>query len=157
MDIDVRCAKRDELEEVNRLREMVNELHVNGRPGWFRPGFGDELKNFIYRFYDDDNNNVIIAITEGVICGFASVQYLEFAGSPYSMPRKYYHIMEFGVDEAYRRKGVATALIEYCKKDALKKGVHRIELDYWSFNEDAEKFYESVGFKVFRKYVEMYV
>ena len=157
MDIEIRPAKREELEEVNRLREMVNELHVHGRPGWFRTGFGDELKNFIYEFYDDDNNDVIVSVSEGVICGFASVQYLEHAGSPYSIPRKYYHIMEFGVDEAYRRKGVATALIEYCKKDALNKGFHRIELDYWSFNEEAEKFYEAAGFNVFRKYTEMYI
>ena len=100
MEIDVRHAKYEELEEVNRLREMVNELHVNGRPGWFRPGFGDELKNFIYEFYDGDNNDVIVAVN---------------------------------------------------------KGIHRIELDYWAFNEGAEKFYEAVGFKVFRKYTEMYV
>ena len=46
MDIEVRHAERKELEEVNRLREMVNELHVNRRPGWFRPGFGDELKDY---------------------------------------------------------------------------------------------------------------
>ena len=157
MDIEVRHAEREELKEVNRLREMVNELHVNGRPGWFRPGFGDELKNYIYEFYDGNNNDVIVAVTGGVICGFASVQLLEHAGSPYSMPRNFYHIMEFGVDEAYRRKGVATALIEYCKQDALNKGVHRIELDYWAFNEDAEKFYEAAGFKVFRKYTELYV
>ena len=32
MEIDVRHAEYKELEEVNRLREMVNELHVNGRP-----------------------------------------------------------------------------------------------------------------------------
>ena len=157
MNIEVRHAERSELEEVNRLREMVNKLHVEGRPDWFRPDFSDALKDFIYGFYDDENNDVIVAVADGVICGFASVQYIEHAGSPYSLPRKFYHIMEFGVDEAYRRKGVATALIEYCKKDALDKGVHRIELDYWSFNEDAEKFYEAAGFKVFRKYTEMYV
>ena len=157
MDIKVRYAERSELGEVNRLREMVNRLHVEGRPDWFRPDFSNELKDFIYGFYDDENNDVIVATIDGVICGFASVQYIEHGGSPYSMPKKFYHIMEFGVDEAYRRKGVATALIEFCKEDAKNRGIHRIELDYWAFNEDAEKFYEAAGFKVFRKYTEMIV
>ena len=31
MNIRVRYARRDELERVNELREMVNEVHVNGR------------------------------------------------------------------------------------------------------------------------------
>ena len=44
----VRYAKRDELECVNKMRAEVNELHVNGRPDIFRPGFRTELQQRIY-------------------------------------------------------------------------------------------------------------
>ena len=39
MEITVRYADRAELPRVNELRKMVNELHANGRPDIFRPGF----------------------------------------------------------------------------------------------------------------------
>lgn len=32
----IRYAKREELESVNKIREQVNEVHVNGRPDIFR-------------------------------------------------------------------------------------------------------------------------
>ena len=36
MSITVRIAKRNELERVIELRNMVNKIHVNGRPDVFR-------------------------------------------------------------------------------------------------------------------------
>ena len=64
-------------------------------------------------------------------------------------------LKEFGVDENFRRMGVATKLINFCKQEAKNRGVDRLELDVWEFNEGAMKFYDSVGFKTYREYKEM--
>ena len=66
-------------------------------------------------------------------------------------------IDEFGVDEAYRRQGAATAMIDYIKEYAKDKGFHRIELNMWEFNEDALTFYEAAGFSTYRRYMEMFL
>ena len=45
-------------------------------------------------------------------------------------------------------------MIAFIKADAKEKGYDRIELNMWEFNESALRFYESVGFKTYRRYLE---
>ena len=155
MTITVRPAKREELERVNELRKIVNDVHVNGRPDIFRAEFCDELKAHIYEKFDSQDSDVFAAVTDGMICGFAVVDYVHKPQSLYSNAQSYYNVVEFGVDEKYRRQGVATKLIEFMKADAAEKGFDRIELDMWEFNEGARLFYESAGFTTYRRYMEL--
>ena len=155
MPITVRPAQRDELARVNELRLQVNDLHVEGRPDIFRPGFNEELQRHVYDEFDGEDSDVLVALLDGEICGFATVQYIHRPESPYSLARSFYRVEEFGVDSAYRRRGVATALVDYMRGDARQRGFERIELDFWAFNEGAKAFYDRAGFKVYRWYMEM--
>ena len=154
-DCAVRYAERSELERINEIRSMVNELHVNGRPDIFRPGFTDELQKYIYQKFDSENSNVIAALIDGKICGFAMVEYIDRPASPYRLPQRYAVIDELGVDTAYRRRGIASAIVDFCRQEARRKGYDRIELNMWEFNESALRFYEAVGFRTFRRYLEL--
>lgn len=127
---------------------------MKGRPDIFRPGFCQELKDVVYGMWQDEDKDIIVAERDGVICGFACVEYIERPQSPYNLERKFYHVSEFGVDTAFRRQKVATELFAFMREHARKKGFGRIELDMWEFNEGALKFYESVGFCTIRRYME---
>ena len=94
---------------------------------------------------------------DGEIAGFATVEYLDKPESPYNLARKMYHVEEFGVAPQFHRKGVATALVAYMKRDAAQRGYPRIELDMWEFNQGALAFYENVGFQTYRRYMELWV
>lgn len=155
MAIEVRLARREELERVNALRRQVNDLHVAGRPGHFRPGFNAELQQHVYDQFEAENEDVLVALVGGEVAGFATVVYVHRPEGPYTLPLDYYHVNEFGVDAAFRRQGVATALVDYMKKDARQRGFNRIDLDVWSFNETAIAFYEAVGFSTYRRYMEL--
>lgn len=153
----VRYAKREELESVNKIRKQVNEVHVMGRPDLFREDGWQFIEPFVYTRFDEENSGVIVAAIEDEIVGFAVVQYIVRPESPYNKEQKYFHIEEFGVNEDHRRKGIATAMIDFVKEDARKRGFKKIELDMWEFNQDALAFYESAGLKTFRRYMESYV
>ena len=156
--IEVRPAKREELERVNDLRRMVNELHVAGRPVHFKPGFGQELQGHVYDQFDQPERfGVLVGLVDGEVAGFATVQYVRRPEGPYTLPLAFYHVEEFGVDAAHRRKGVAAALVDYMKTDARRRGFHRLDLDVWAFNDDALAFYEAVGFTTYRRYMELEV
>jgi ribosomal protein S18 acetylase RimI-like enzyme len=45
-----------------------------------------------------------------------------------------------------RRKGVARALLDKLKREALARGVTHIELDVWAFNKDAKAAFRQLGF-----------
>lgn len=155
MSIVVRSARREELERVNELRRQVNEVHVSGRPDVFRPGFGEELQKHLYDRFEAPDADVIVAVREGKILGFAIAEVISRPLSAYNLPRSFYHVEEFGVDENHRREGVGTALVDFIKQSARNRGLKKIELNMWEFNQGALRFYEQAGFQTTRRYMEL--
>lgn len=151
----VRFARQEDLGRVNELRKAVNDIHVNGRPDIFKAGFPDELRQYIDEIWAADNKEIIVAERDGDICGFACVHFVERPENPYMHARKLYEIDELGIDEKYRRQGIATELIAFIRADAKKRNFHKIELNMWEFNKGALAFYESIGFRTYRRYLEL--
>ena len=155
MEIRIRPASEADLPAVNRLRAQVNEVHVQGRPDIFKPGFGAALQNHLTVYFHSETNGVLVAEAGDQIVGFAMVAYIDRPASDYNLPRRFYHVAEFGVDPAWRRRGVASALVQSMQADARARGFHKIELDVWAFNEGALAFYEAMGFQTYRRFMEL--
>ena len=155
MTIETRAARREDLDAVQALRRQVNDLHVQGRPDFFKPGFAQVLRDRLYDFMDKDDAAVVVAVAGGYVAGFATVNIIDRPETPYRRALRFYHVDEFCVDAAFRRQGVATALVEYMKRDARSRGLDRIELDVWAFNEGALAFYDAAGFRTYRRFMEL--
>ena len=153
----IRFAKEDELERINVLRKQVNDLHVEGKPDVFKPGFSEELQNYVYYIFKDPEQKIVVADKDGEICGFAILHHIYKPENPFMKVRDFLDIDEFCVDEKHRREGIATALVEFIKNFAKEQGYHRLELNMWEFNQDALAFYEAAGFETFRRYMEMFI
>ena len=153
----VRFAKENELGRVNELRKQVNDIHVEGKPEVFKPGFGEELRDFVNVIWNDPEQEIVVAEDDGVICGFAVLHHINKPENPFMKERDFIDIDEFCVDKNHRRKGAASAMVSFIKKFAREKGFKRIELNMWEFNQDALAFYEAAGFKTFRRYMEMMI
>ncbi len=151
----VRFAEEYELNRVNELRKQVNDLHVAGKPEIFKPGFPEELREFVHSIWNDPDKAIVVAEREGEICGFAVLHHIVRPETPFMFVRDYLDVDEFGVDEAHRREGVATEMIAFIRAYAKEAGFSRIELNMWEFNHDALAFYEAVGFTTYRRYMEM--
>ena len=151
----VRFAEERDLPAVNRLRRQVNDLHVSGRPETFKPGFTPELENHIFTIFQDPDQDILLAETEGVVCGFAVLHEICRPETPFMFQRHYLDVDEFCVDEAFRRGGVGRALIDRAKTIAKERGFDRLELNMWEFNKGALAFYEAAGFETYRRYMEI--
>ena len=151
----VRLAKENELERINELRKQVNDLHVSGKPEVFKPGFPDDLRDYVYEIWNDPAKDIAVAELDGVICGFAVLNAIRRPETPFMFERAFLDIDEFGVDEAYRRRGAASAMVAFIREYALNRGFDRVELNMWEFNRGALDFYEAAGFKTYRRYMEM--
>ena len=154
---EVRLARENELERVNELRMQVNALHVAGKPEVFKPGFPEKLRNYIYAIHKDPEQFIAVAVKDGTICGFAVLHHINRPENPFMKERDFLDIDEFCVDEAFRRQGIASEMIDFIREFAKEKGFHRIELNMWEFNQDALAFYEAAGFQTFRRYMEMFI
>ena len=126
--MDIRFAEENELDRINELRKQVNDLHVAGKPDVFKPGFTDELRDFIHVIWNDPEREIVVADSDGVICGFAVLHHICKPENPFMFEQDFLDIDEFCVDRAYRRQGVASALISFIREHAREKGFRRIEL-----------------------------
>ena len=155
--VTVRFAREEDLDRVNVLRKQVNDLHVAGRPDIFKPGFCDELRDYIYVIMADPAKEIVVSEIEGEICGFAVLNHITRPENPFMFERDFLDVDEFGVDEQYRRRGAAAAMIRFIRDYAMENGFRKLELNMWTFNHGALSFYEAVGFTTYRKYMEMEV
>lgn len=74
--MEIRFAKEDELDRINELRKQVNDIHVEGKPDVFKPGFGAELQKFIHEIWNDPDKKIIVADNGEEICGFAVINHI---------------------------------------------------------------------------------
>ena len=155
--MEIRFAREDELDRVNELRRQVNELHVAGKPEVFKPGFCDDLRDYIRTIFHDPEQKIVVAAENEAVCGFAVLHHIFKPENPFMFERDFLDIDEFCVDETRRRQGVASAMVRFIKDFAKEQGFHRIELNMWEFNRDALAFYEAAGFTTFRRYMEMMI
>ena len=153
----VRFAREEDLDRVNELRRQVNELHVAGKPEVFKPGFCDELRNYIHVIMADPQKEIVVAELDGSVCGFAVLNHIVRPENPFMFERDFLDIDEFGVDETCRRRGVAGAMVRFICGYAREKGYRRLELNMWEFNTGALAFYEAAGFTTFRRYMEIHL
>ncbi len=153
----IRFARADELEQVNQIRKSVHELHVRGRADLFQPDGWREIKEVVKERFDSEKSSVIVACFDDLIVGFAIVQYIHRAETAFRPAQDFCHIEEFGVDQKFRRQGIASALIDFIREDASNHGFQKLELNMYEFNDSALKFYESVGFHTYRRDLELLV
>ncbi|MBR4501558.1 MAG: GNAT family N-acetyltransferase [Clostridia bacterium] len=154
-EVSVRFAREEDLIRINELRRQVNELHVAGKPEVFKPGFPDELRDYVRVIFADDRKKIVVAELDGTVAGFAVLNHITRPENPFMYIRDFLDVDEFGVDEKKRRRGAAAAMIRFIRDYAREQGFGRIELNMWEFNRGALAFYETAGFETYRRYMEM--
>ena len=155
--VTARFARKEDLPRVNELRRQVNDLHVAGRPETFKPGFCDELRNYLFTIWKNPNQQIVVAEIEGKVCGFAILNHIDRPENPFMFERDFLDIDEFGVDENSRRQRAASEMIRFIRDWAKEQGFRRLELNMWTFNRSALAFYEAAGFSTYRRYMEIHL
>lgn len=153
----VRLATKKDIPYIDELRKELFLLHAAGRPEMFRQEFNTALREHTNDWLDEDDRCIYLFEEDGAICGLASVHFTEKEASTYFIPHKFCTINEIIVDKSHRGKGIGKALVAQIREDALAKGFDRLELNMWEFNESALAFYEALGFKTYRRYMDMVI
>lgn len=153
----IRFATENDLPRINELRRQVNDLHTAARPDMFKPGFPQEIQDYLHTIFEADDRHILVVEMNGKIVAFACLAEIVTSATPYRPSRRFFEVDELGVDKSARRKGVGRKLFEEICRIAKDKGFAKIELNMWEFNEEALKFYEAIGFSTYRRYMEMRV
>ena len=134
----------DDYNEVDQLMAQVHQLHVNGRPDLYIDvehiySF-DQFKEMV----ENEDMITILAEENDKVIGICMVS---MRTRTCMVKRRTAYMEDLCVDEACRGKGIGKKLFLYAKDQAVKMGAERLDLMVWDFNENARKFYESMGMK----------
>lgn len=90
-------------------------------------------------------NISIIYIKEDEIVGLLMMEHHVKPGYEVVNDRNVFYICDLVVDENHRKSGIGRELYHYAEDVAKAYEATDIELTVWSFNQDAIRFYESLG------------
>ncbi|MDD6643353.1 MAG: GNAT family N-acetyltransferase [Firmicutes bacterium] len=140
--MEFRFADEADFEAVNRLARQVHELHVQWRPDLFRsvqyPITPEEFSALL------QEQRLLLAQKDGTVVAYAVFAMQEF-DIPKLMPQKTLKLEEICVEEAYRRQGIAKALLQELMRLGKAAGCTDLRLTCDPHNAAGIAFYESLG------------
>ena len=140
--MEFRFADEADFEAVNRLARQVHELHVQWRPDLFRsvqyPITPEEFSALL------QEQRLLLAQKDGTVVAYAVFAMQEF-DIPKLMPQKTLKLEEICVEEAYRRQGIAKALLQELMRLGKAAGCTDLHLTCDPHNAAGIAFYESLG------------
>jgi len=140
-------ATPHDAQRLARLNAFVHDLHVEAHPDFFRATDLGELTTLFRDSLEDAATSAFVARDDdGVPVGYVLTKYVDRKPTPLHHRRTYLEIDQIAVDPAHRRRGLAHVLVACARDEARERGVDRIQLSTWTFNEGAQRFFESEGF-----------
>ena len=143
----IREMNLNDYEDVRILVRQIHELHLSNRPDIYNDGESFP-KEYFEKVLSDANNLNYVYVENKKIVGVLNATLQHTNPLPIIKPRTYYFIENLVVDKNHRRKGIAKKLFNYLTLKAKENNIDSIELNVWSFNTEAIKFYESMGMNI---------
>lgn len=139
----IRFANREDYEEVERIAEQVQKMHVEWRPDIYtfeKKIFPDEIFEQII-----ENKMLIVATDEEKVVGFL-MYVINKVNFDNQVERNLYNVNAVDVDEECRGQGIGHKLFDYLKDIAKENNIDAIELQVNAENKVAKAMYEKYGF-----------
>ena len=149
--MNIRNMTLDDYKEVDRLMAQVHKIHVEGRPDLYVDvDHIYSMEQFQEMVENEDMISVVAEIDETVV----GICFVSMRSRTCMVKRRTAYMDDLCVDDSYRGRGIGKQLYMYVKERAKKMGAERLDLMVWDFNENARKFYESIGMKTQRYIME---
>jgi ribosomal protein S18 acetylase RimI-like enzyme len=147
MECIVRRAGESDAEILSLLNADVQSLHAAAMPTRFKKvessTFSPEAARSLLA---DPKRFIFLAIVESEAVGYAYAQVIHQPESPFTYAWDEVHLHHISVRPAFRRSGVATALLDAVHGAASESQIDLMTLQTWTFNEDAQTFFRRNGF-----------
>ncbi|HLP55616.1 MAG TPA: GNAT family N-acetyltransferase [Fluviicola sp.] len=136
---------------IARLNEEVQQLHVNLHPEVFKPYDPTAVESALESMMAKPNSHAFVAMLGEIPAGFMLMFVKRIPENAFIYARETLYIDQIGVLNEYRKTGVGKLLMEQAEKLAQELGIKRIELDHWTANSVAAKYFRSKGYALYRE------
>ena len=139
-------------EKLCLLSEQINRDHYINMPNDFRePDGSDRDWEHWQSFADDASSIFLVAERDGNVEGFIACRVIKSGNASYLIQKTKLQISTIVVLPSAQRKDIGRKLVEAAIREAKELGATEAFLEVMSYNVDAQKFYEALGFDDFSK------
>lgn len=151
LDIHVRNALATDLEAIIELSAFVQRQHADALPDLFKAHSDSQQTRDKFRDFLADPTGLTLLAEEGQPVGYLWAQFQNRPEGWTQFGMRLLYIQHMAVAPRFRRKGAGRMLLMRAIEIARQQGIKRVELDVWSFNSEARRFYMKHGFTVFNE------
>lgn len=144
----VRHAEADDAVTIAQLNQHVHVLHVEAEPDDFRGLNPADAVDFFGSLLRDPKNVLLLSEdASGQAVGYVWAQDQVRPDNQFTKPARALYIHHVAVAPEARGQGTGKSLVAAVEAEARDRGITRIALDHWAFNEAAHTFFASLGFE----------
>lgn len=146
--MEFRQATPADIPALAQLNDQVQQLHAAAFPERFRLKVPPaEMERALLSQLQAPAAYWLVAEEEQVIVGFLSAEFRDRPETWCTVAQRICYLAGLAVAPAARRRGVARALLGELSREVAARGAMGPELDVWAFNEGAQAFFRSCGFR----------
>jgi ribosomal protein S18 acetylase RimI-like enzyme len=143
----IRVALRKDFEALSSLWREVDVLHARLLPSYFRQSQRAPRTRGDYdRILRALDERLLVGVEGREVRGLVHVQLYDTPPIATMVPKRRAHVDTLAVEEVARKKGLGRQLMEEAASWARAHDAEEIVLTVWAGNDDAERFYERLGF-----------
>lgn len=158
-DFVIRKATPEDAGLLANLNVPIHRIHSDALPQIFRPITANDpgIIAFFTGMLASPDDTIHILEVEGTPAGYVHTRIIRNSANAFGYPSQALRVDAISVSPEFQGHGYGKALMEVVKEQAKALDIQRITLDVWAFNEQAHEFYDSLGFKTYRYYLEMHL
>lgn len=145
MECHIREARAEDYGQVNAIVKEGQDEHAKALPHIFRAVETVMPYDYFASLLASESEHLLVAELDEQVVGFLVIEAKNAPPFESLVSRRFAYIHDFGVRESCQRKGIGNALFAASQDWAKAHGASSLELNVWSFNERAIRFYETLG------------
>ncbi len=149
--MEIRLATREDIPALAHLRPYVHDIHVTAHPDNFKSATSEAATRDVESFFGRDNVRIFLASVDAEPIGYLVAFILQRPASDLLHAKRLLYIDQAAVKDRYRGCGYGIKLLEAAQHLAQVLDLPSIELEVWTFNEDAKRFFVAQGFTTLRE------
>jgi len=144
--MNIRKAQESDIESLLELSRQIGEFHYENAPNVFVQPLPEE-REFLLKALNDSSRLFLVATLANKVCGFLTATINKNVLVPFLVKEPICRVGSIVIDKGHRSEGLGKVLMEHCHEWACSSGATEIRLEVMEFNERAQAFYMSLGYK----------
>ncbi len=143
----LRLATAEDFPSVKSLLLEIQRIHAEALPEVFKAPDPEQITFERYQqVISHPQKQIVVALAEEQVVGYVYAEVIQSKGDLFHQPRGWVYVHQIAVEGEFRGQGYAQGLMERVVALARRRGVERVEIEVWGFNQPAQAVYEKLGF-----------